>query len=236
MFPDWPIPNTRYETLNLTSDGKLSEVRQSHAATLSYKSDVPVQQTDSDSEELQFHYIFKKKSYLVGYPYVMLHMSTPTENDLDVYVQLRKASVQGTMLRNINIPMNDLATVGIKDVEDVDLVNSQVYLGPTGILRASHRSLDPVLSKPYRPLHDHKAESALPLEPGRPVRVEIGIWATGIVFQPGERLVLKIAGHPMILAEFPELRGAHSGPNKGDHVLHFGPEHGNELVVPFVEL
>ncbi|OJJ07753.1 hypothetical protein ASPVEDRAFT_57030 [Aspergillus versicolor CBS 583.65] len=52
-----------------------------------------------------------------------------------------------------------------------------------------------------------EAKIAKPIVPGEIVRLEIGLWPTGIVFEAGERLVLKIAGHHMCLAEFAPCRG-----------------------------
>jgi predicted acyl esterase len=62
-----------------------------------------------------------------------------------------------------------------------------------GWLRVSHRKLDPARSKPYRPFHPH--DELQKLTPGEIVPVELEIWPTSVVFEPGERLVLEIAAH-----------------------------------------
>jgi len=61
-----------------------------------------------------------------------------------------------------------------------------------GWLRASHRKLDPVKTKPYRPWHTH--DERQPLTPGEPVELDIEIWPTCIVVPPGYRLVLNVRG------------------------------------------
>ncbi|MDQ5847740.1 MAG: CocE/NonD family hydrolase [Pseudomonadota bacterium] len=61
-----------------------------------------------------------------------------------------------------------------------------------GWLRASHRKLDPELSKPYRPYHTHDEKQ--PLRPGEAVELDIEIWPTCIVVPPGYRLALTIRG------------------------------------------
>jgi hypothetical protein len=61
-----------------------------------------------------------------------------------------------------------------------------------GWLRASHRKLDPKRSKPYRPYHGH--DELQPLEPGKPVDLDIEIWPTCIVIPKGYRLGLNIRG------------------------------------------
>jgi predicted acyl esterase len=59
-----------------------------------------------------------------------------------------------------------------------------------GWLRASHRGLDETLSLPYRPYHAHARREWL--KPGEPVRVEVEIWPTSMVFKRGHRIRLDV--------------------------------------------
>ncbi len=61
-----------------------------------------------------------------------------------------------------------------------------------GWLRASHRKLDPRLSLPYRPWHSHQEKQ--PLEPGKPVELDVEVWPTCIVVPAGYRIALSIRG------------------------------------------
>jgi hypothetical protein len=61
-----------------------------------------------------------------------------------------------------------------------------------GWLRASHRKLDPALSKPWRPYHTH--DESQPLKPGMPVELDVEIWPTSIVVPAGYRIALTIRG------------------------------------------
>ena len=61
-----------------------------------------------------------------------------------------------------------------------------------GWLRASHRKLDPALSKPWRPYHTH--DELQPLKPGVPVELDVEIWPTSIVVPAGYRIALTIRG------------------------------------------
>ncbi len=61
-----------------------------------------------------------------------------------------------------------------------------------GWLRASHRKLDPALSKPWRPYHTH--DERQPLKPGVPVELDVEIWPTSIVVPAGYRIALTIRG------------------------------------------
>ena len=200
---------------------------------MTYKSDEHALQVDADLEELWFTHVFKERCYLVGYAKTVLYMSCPSHNDLDVFVQLRKADKNGKLLRNLNIPLADMQ---LSSPDDVSAVNPNFYLGPTGILRASHRATSDDLSKPHWPVHDHSESACKPVEPGEVVKLEIGMWPTGMIFEAGEQLVLKVAGHPLVLAEFEPLRGAFQSGNKGNHVLHIGGSYDSHVVVPFVEL
>ncbi|SCO78558.1 related to cocaine esterase [Fusarium oxysporum] len=198
---------------------RLINTPSSKEAALSYKSDVPDMQVDAQVEELSFEYTFKERSYLIGFPRAVLYMSTKDSNDMDVFVCLRKADSMGNVLRNINIPLKDLEM----KADEVPLVNSLVYIGPSGILRASHRKIDQEKSKPHWPFHPHDEKQLL--EPGQIVKLKIGLWSAGIVFNAGEKLILRIAGHHMVSAEFEPLHGAFQTDNKGRHNVHVGPQY-----------
>jgi len=62
-----------------------------------------------------------------------------------------------------------------------------------GILKVSHRKLDPALSTPYRPYHSHDEEQKL--EPGEVVPIEVEIWPTSMVFLKGHRIRLDVQPH-----------------------------------------
>jgi predicted acyl esterase len=61
-----------------------------------------------------------------------------------------------------------------------------------GWLRASHRKLDPGLSKPWRPYHTH--DEVQPLTPGVPVDLDIEVWPTSIAVPKGYRIALSVRG------------------------------------------
>ncbi|KAJ5090324.1 hypothetical protein N7532_009008 [Penicillium argentinense] len=229
-FNTWPIPTTKHEALYLTKDGLLSKKPPLQTETLSYQSDVRSFQIDSDSEELQFEYTFARKTCLLGCSRALLQMSCPDYDDMDVFVQLRKADKDGHMLQNINIPFQDLG----KSADEIENVNPLKYLGPTGALRGSHRAIDPRLSTPLWTEHDYTSRE--PVKRGEIITMDIGIWQTGIVFDVGERLVLKVSGHNMTLAEFTALRGQLTAANVGRHVLHVGGMYQSRLVIPLVEI
>jgi predicted acyl esterase len=84
-------------------------------------------------------------------------------------------------IRNIDADGNDVLEEGQQ---------GQLVPVAKGWLRASHRLLDPERSRPYRPYHTH--ERAHPLAPGEPVRLDIEIWPTSMVFAAGHRIRLDV--------------------------------------------
>jgi hypothetical protein len=52
-----------------------------------------------------------------------------------------------------------------------------------------------------------------------------------MVFEAGEKLVVKIAGHDMAPADFEQLQGTFRVVNEGRHWVHFGEERENYLEV-----
>lgn len=198
---------------------------------MSFLGDAAAQQNDADTEEISFTHTFTAQTTLIGAAKATLWMSCPEHHDFDVFVQIRKADASGKMLLNVNIPLEEL---GVSSEDEVDNTNVLKYVGPTGILRASHRTLDPVLSKPHWPAHDHTKEDLV--EPGSIVKLEIGIWASAMQFDAGEKLVFKVSGHQMTLAEFESLRGGFLTGNKGKQIVHFGPEFDSRLEIPIVQI
>lgn len=232
-FESWPIPQTEQRKFWLSTNGKMETGRPSlKDAKVSYQSDVVALQKDDDSGFVEFSYTFTERTTLIGPCRAILHMSCPDHDDMDVFVIIRKADRSGNVLRNINIPLQDL--VGVEREEDISITNTLQYVGPSGILRASHRALDPKLSKPHWPAHDHTREDKV--RPSEVVQLEIGLWPAAIEFSAGERLVFRVAGHQMTLAEFDPLRGGFRAGNVGKHNVHFGGQYESYITIPVVSM
>ncbi len=104
-------------------------------------------------------------------PVVLVLWVASTTEDMDIFATLRNLDVDG------------------KDVFELGQQSQPVPVAK-GWLRASHAKLDPELSLPYRPYHAHDERQWL--KPGVPVRVEVEIWATSMVFKKGHRIRLDI--------------------------------------------
>ncbi|MDP2705966.1 MAG: CocE/NonD family hydrolase C-terminal non-catalytic domain-containing protein [Burkholderiales bacterium] len=101
-----------------------------------------------------------------------LFLSSAT-NDADVFVVLRVFDPDG------------------KEVTFQGALDPRTPVGQ-GWLRASHRKLDPQLTKPYRPYHTH--DEIQPLAPGGIYELDVEIWPTCIVVPRGYRVALTVRG------------------------------------------
>jgi len=121
-----------------------------------------------------------------------------------------------------------------------------------GWLRASHRKLDPGLTKPYRPYHTH--DEIQPLTPGETTELDVEIWVTSIVVPAGYRLGLSVRGKDYEYAGSSgeglatmknKFRGCgpflHNDPRDrpvkifgGNVTLHTGPENASHLLLPVI--
>jgi putative CocE/NonD family hydrolase len=104
-------------------------------------------------------------------PVVLVLWIASSTEDMDIFATIRNIAPDGS----------DVFELGQQ---------SQPVPVAKGWLRASHRRLDPALSLPFRPYHVHAAREWL--EPGKPVRVEVEIWPTSMVFQRGHRIRLDV--------------------------------------------
>jgi predicted acyl esterase len=99
----------------------------------------------------------------------------------------------------------------------------------SGWLRASHRALDPVRSRPWRPFHPHLG--AEPLVPGEPYPFAIEVWPTSNVFRAGHRLRLEIAS----CDDQANLGDAHQAvPLAARNTILEGRAHPSRLLVPVI--
>ena len=104
-------------------------------------------------------------------PVVLVLWVSSTTEDMDIFATLRNIDTEG------------------RDVFELGQQSQPVPVAK-GWLRASQRKLDMALTLPYRPYHAHDERQWL--SPGAPVRVEVEIWATSMVFRKGHRIRLDV--------------------------------------------
>ncbi|TLD22295.1 hypothetical protein PspLS_07862 [Pyricularia sp. CBS 133598] len=193
----WRAPGAKRTKLYLDADQSLSQTAPQSAepSVLEYQADAPTRQTGDDPGELAFTYTFPARAILAGPSTLVVHVASEQQDDMDVWAQLRKAGADGALLKSLNMPLGKL---GVSSPAEVPDLCTHKHLGPIGMLRAS-------------------TAGAKPAGPGDVVRLEVPIEQGGMVFEAGEKLVLKLAGHEMRLVELPMLKGAFKTTNRGKH-------------------
>lgn len=231
---NYPPTRTQYRTLYLdSSKEKLAYEKPSTSATASYRAGHSIE------DDIYFAYTFDKYTEILGPSKVKLFMSTKDQDDLDVYVILRKLDIDGKVLTSLNVPL-DKQSHGTA-MEIVDDLNLYKHEGPTGRLRASKRALgqDPLLTEeqlksqvPTELWLPYDKEEKVP--PGTIVELDIPIWPTGMVFYAGESLRLEISGHINKLHESHDLWKEFPTLNNGVHSVHTGEEFLSQLLLPLL--
>jgi hypothetical protein len=200
------------------------------------KSSIGYQSDSWDDDGAYFVHKFSSYTELIGFSQAKLYMSCADTDDMDVYIILRKLGKDGQPLIHINIPLESLPSgTTATDVPDLNIFK---YLGPNGRLRASHRQLSahPDLTQqqqqqlaPAVAWHSHDHEEKIPA--GQIVCLDIPLWASGIIFQPGESIRFEVKGHEVTLPEFPALDRVPKNLNRGTHVIHSRPEYPSSIVL-----
>jgi predicted acyl esterase len=215
---EWPIARTEYRKYFLDT--------QSNMLT---NTPVPIEcQTSHEGKHLtdssDFYVRFDKYTELAGYPSAKLYMSCDQHDDMDVYVQIRKTDARGRLLISSNYPCP------VPEPE-VPSTNVAKFLGCDGMLRASH-AVSKVADEGFT---QYKHDKQQKIEKGAIVELDIPLWPIGMVFEAGEGIVLRVAGHDLRLPEFEHLAPTEAtGPNVGRHQIFSGREHQSHLIVPVI--
>jgi predicted acyl esterase len=221
---EWPLARTKWTQYFLQPDG------------LGLCTDTPMQSTkisyDTTGDGLTFSTPPLTKSIEITGPVAAKLWISSETRDADLFLVLRVFDPAG----------KEVTFIGSND---------PCVPGGLGWLRATHRKLDPALSKPYRPWHTHGEE--WPLTPGAPVELDIEIWPTSIVVPPDYRLALTVRGKDYEVdgtdaalphAPYP-MKGVgpftHTNPLDrppaifgGKNTLHFGGKFAPYLLLPII--
>jgi len=212
-YPDlpWHLPTATVQKLHLHPTGTLTPTAPLSTTTIEYQADSP--------SELTFTYTFPSKTILTGPSTVVLSIAAQDHNDLDIHAHIFKASASGTMLSHLNIPIP--ANTPSEVAEKMTQNRVWRYLGPSGMLRASKRHVaDALRGKTWETLSMEREDK---VAPGEVVRLRVQLWPTGMVFEAGEMMVLKISGREMGLRDLPGAAEM-ANENVGKHVIHIGGE------------
>lgn len=173
---EWPLARTEYTKFYLSSqsanvvddamhDLRLHEVAPENAGEIVFPSGPEAYRRAKNGEPTVTFVTppLTEDLEVTGHIKLMLWVSSETD-DMDVFAYLRNMAPDGS-----------------------------VETATRGILKVSHRKLDPELSTDYRPYHTHDEEQKL--VPGEIVPIEVEIWATSMVFKKGHRIRLDVQPH-----------------------------------------
>lgn len=166
---------------------------------------------------------------LAGYAKVKLFMSCEEKDDMDVAVMIRKINRSGKPLLGLTYP-------GPRPESEVtDICLAKIW-GPEAYLRASHLvSRDDSRTSPDGQEIYYKHDRQEKIQPGTIVPLEFTFWPTGMVFGPGEGILVRVAGHAMNgpTAEMLQLKEPEDE-NLGKHNIYTGGRYDSHIILPIV--
>jgi len=220
---EFPPARTEYRKAFLIPDGTLGFDK-------APKSDAVLEYDSESADYLSFTHVFTETTRIMGLPKAVLYMSCAEYDDLDVYVTIEKLDKDGNQLKNLNIPWQGIPINSFEEFQKGQETEVVVYKGPMGVLRGSHRAIDPERSMhPHWPFHPHEREDKVPL--GKVVRLDIGIWGMGIEYEAGEGIRIVVSGQSRSVSNFGSNRHLD---NHGRHRLHTGATYDSHVVLPFI--
>lgn len=189
---EWPLARTQWTRLHLDADGLgLAWEAPAAAASVAYE---PL-----DGSGVTFHSApLERETEITGPLAARLPIESAT-TDADLFVVVHVLDEQGEELR-------------FKGAQGPGMPVAQ------GWLRASHRKLDPGLTREYRPYHAH--DEVQPLEPGVVTSVDVEIWPTSLVIPAGHRIAFTVRGTDLFADRDPG-RPESFGPG---HIMHDDPD------------
>ncbi len=209
---EWPPARTQYRKLFLNArDGKMGLSPFEEPDRVSYS----VKDIRDRSQNACFEYEFDNRTELTGYMKLKLWVEADGSDDMDLFVAIEKIDRAG-----YRVPF---AFFGNHDDGPIAL----------GWLRVSHRELDEERSTPYQPFHTHRKD--IKLKPGEIVPVEVEIWPSSTLFNPGEKLRVVVQGSD--IHTYPEERHTNQHTdtvNRGRHIIHTGGSYDSHLLVPVI--
>lgn len=161
---EWPLARTRWTKFYLQPDHTLKTETRDESASITYQG--------LEDGVTFLSEPFSDETEITGPMAAKLWVSSSTE-DADLFLVFR------------------VFTPDLKEVVFAGALDPHTPVAQ-GWLRASHRKLDPGLTKDYRPYHTHDEKQ--PLDPGQVVELDLEIWPTCIVVPAGHRIALTVRG------------------------------------------
>lgn len=196
---DWPLPGTEWTRFYLHGDGSLN--------TTAPGPDQPVRSFTNDP----FLY--------PGQEVPGVRYATP-ELEADL-------TLVGPITLHMSAELDQPDATWFVTVRDI-APDGKASVITKGWLRASHREVDPALSKPWKPFHPH--DRVVPVPAGEVLDYAINVVETSMCFRKGHRLALEIRGQDTP-AEDPVWYHLCNG-TPTVHGIHHGKSHPTYVVLP----
>jgi uncharacterized protein len=209
---EWPLARTQYTRLFLNAGaGGLRKSPFEEEIRVQYN----VDDINDKTQNARFEFEFEQKTELTGYMKLKLWVQAHGSDDMDLFVAIQKIDRCNEIVPFPYFSCHDDGPVAL------------------GWLRVSHRELDQEKSTSYQPYYKHKRE--LKLKDAEIVPVEIEIWPSGTLFEPGEKLRIVVQGSDIYT--YPDEMnsiGHVSTVNRGEHVIYTGGRYDSHLLVPVI--
>ncbi|KAK3673521.1 hypothetical protein LTR78_006755 [Recurvomyces mirabilis] len=226
LHEDWPVPGTQYVKYYLTANRELLESvgSNSHEST-SIKYDALGSLKSPEYVQFTSQPFISKREFtghVVAHLNVSLEARTTVDgpSDIDLFVTLRHLDPRGRKILYTG-------TVG----DPVPITK--------GWLRCSLRAVKTTSPKHtfWHPHGDYCSGDYAPLLAGKVYEVDVDIWSTNVLMQPGDRLILEVSSG--------DTQGAglfeHNSTVDRDEItfaginhIHFGPSTENWLLMPLI--
>jgi uncharacterized protein len=225
---EWPFADTRWTDLWLRDGGRLTRDEPSaDEGTATYLSGAPARNWPIGGYGMEAAGVTAGSRNL---PDGAVYETAPLEDEL---------AIAGPILLDVHASLAGKDTdffVGLFDVHP----DGRISYIQRGLLRASHRAVDPLRSwyeggrgtrsgrliQPYRP-HTNPQ----PVMPGKVERYELEVFPVGHVFRPGHRLMIQITTPPALDG----LWGYTPRHDPAAVTIHHSAEHPARLQLPVVE-
>jgi predicted acyl esterase len=178
-FPTWPIPDVHWSTLYLTADGKLDKAKPATERGSGPRAYL----YPAGTEMLASNETISAPPAPVG---SLTYRSRPLPEDL---------TIMGSPVLTVYASSEHKDTAFMAVLYDVNPKRQVTYV-QHGLLRASHRALDPEQSRPHEPIYRHdKAEE---LNPGQVYEIKLALFPVAYVLRRGHFLELAILAPPSV--------------------------------------
>jgi hypothetical protein len=144
----------------------------------------------------------------------------------------QEVKLAGPIALNLYASSTDTEPDWIIRLEDINPDGTKRVL-TRGWLKASHREIDKIKSKPWQPFHPHTEVN--PIKPNKVYQYEIEIWPTANVFKAGHKIGLEISSDDGEAVDLSSTILTHllSGRKMTNTIFH-NPKYPSHLLLPII--